>query len=114
MAASAWDEPGEVMTVRPSRPDSCEAQCHSAGLERFVLDLRPGHNEAVRTDFKPPRLQRYIGVVYRPQTELQSHYARSALAEQYDAFVWFDRTHALKPLTTLVETPEEETYPFGV
>jgi putative phosphoribosyl transferase len=114
LAASNWDEPGEVKSVRPSRADSCEALCHDTGLQRFLVDLRPGRNEAVRRDLRTPRLQRYIGVVYRPQTELQSHYARSALAEQYDGYVWFDRTSALTPLSAAVETPEDETYPFGV
>jgi len=114
LAASNWDEPGQVMAVRPSRPDSYEALCHGAGFERFLLDLRPGENEAVRRDLREPRLERYIGVIYRPQSELVSHYARSCLPEQYDGFVWFDETHPVRPLRTKIEAEEDETYPFGL
>jgi erythromycin esterase-like protein/predicted phosphoribosyltransferase/predicted alpha/beta-hydrolase family hydrolase len=116
MAADNWDEPGRMMPVRPSRPDSYEAMCHEVGLPRFLVDLRPGENEPVRHDLREPRLERYIGVVYRPQTELQSHYARSSLPDQYDGFLWLDETSAVTPL--VAEAPprggEDETYPFGV
>jgi erythromycin esterase-like protein/predicted phosphoribosyltransferase/dienelactone hydrolase len=114
MAASDWDEPAQVMQVRPSRPDSYEALCHETGVARFLLDLRPGLHEAVRRDLREPRLERYIGVIYRPDTELLSHYVRSSLPDQYDAFVWFDEAHAVTRLTTKLETQEDETYPFGL
>jgi erythromycin esterase-like protein len=61
-----------------------------------------------------PRLERYIGVVYRPETERWSHYSYASLADQYDAFVWFDKTSAVVPLPTQVATGEDETYPFGL
>jgi erythromycin esterase-like protein len=113
-AADNWDEPGQAMRVRPSRRDSYEALCHETGIGRFLLDLRPGENEAVRHDLREPRLERYIGVVYRPETELMSHYARSSLPDQYDGFVWFDETRAVEPLPTLTQAAEDETYPFGL
>jgi erythromycin esterase-like protein len=62
-----------------------------------------------------PRLERYIGVIYRPDTERWSHYAESVLPRQYDAWLWFDETRALTPLRA--EQPHDgvpETYPFGV
>jgi putative phosphoribosyl transferase len=114
LAASDWDAPGQVMQVRPSRPDSYEALCHGTGVRRFLLDLRPGENEAVRRDLREPRLERYIGVVYRPETELMSHYARSSLPDQYDGFVWFDETRAVTPLSAAAGGEEDETYPFGL
>lgn len=114
LAATNWDEPGEVMAVRPSRPDSYEALCHDVGRERFLIDLRPDVHDILRAGLREPRLERYIGVVYRPETELMSHYARSSLPEQYDAFVWFDRTRAVTPLAAGTETGEDETYPFGL
>jgi len=118
LAASDWDAPGVAMPVRPSRPDSYEALCHETGTGRFLLDLRPGRNEAVRADLREPRLERYIGVVYRPQTELQSHYALSALPDQFDGFVWFDETRAVTPLDGdrggAAAGLEDETYPFGL
>jgi putative phosphoribosyl transferase len=59
-------------------------------------------------------LERYIGVIYRPETERASHYSYAELSKQYDAFVWFDQTHALTPLATLTNAAEDETYPFGL
>ncbi|WP_419252648.1 erythromycin esterase family protein [Caulobacter sp. ErkDOM-YI] len=114
MAASDWDAPAEVKTVKPSRPDSYEALCHAVGVERFLIDLRPGQNEALRTDLREPRLERYIGVVYRPDSERMSHYAHASLSPQYDAFVWFDQTRAVTPLATEVRAGEDDTYPFGL
>lgn len=113
-AASEWDGPMEVKAVRPSRPDSYEALCHEAGLERFLIDLRAGQHDDLRQELAKPRLERYIGVIYRPDTERWSHYSHATLTEQYDAFVWFDKTHAVTPLPTQVRAGEDETYPFGL
>jgi erythromycin esterase-like protein len=114
-AADNWDEEGRPMRVQPSRPDSYERRCHDTGIARFLFDLRPGEHEAARAALLQPALERYIGVVYRPATELQSHYARSILPEQFDGFVWFDETTAVRPLPTEPAVEEEEdTYPFGV
>ncbi|WP_103716587.1 erythromycin esterase family protein [Bosea psychrotolerans] len=114
LAASDWDAPAEVKAVLPSRPDSYEALFHTASVARCLVDLRKGHNEALRGDLRPTRLTRYIGVVYRPESERMSHYAYSSLSDQYDGFVWFDETHAVTPLATQLSTGEDETYPFGL
>ena len=114
MAASDWDERAEVKTVRPSRPDSYESLCHDTGIARFLVDLRPGHNESLRDALREPRLERYMGVIYRPDTERMSHYSQASLPEQYDGFVWFDETCAVTPLTTPIQAGEDETYPFGL
>jgi erythromycin esterase-like protein len=112
-AASEWDAPMEVKAVRPSRPDSYEALCHGVGLERFLLPLR-GLDPALREALAEPRLERYIGVVYRPDTERWSHYSEASLADQYDGFAWFDETRAVTPLPSVSIVGEEETYPFGL
>ena len=115
LAASNWDEPAEIKTVLPSRSDSYEAICHDTGVARFMVDLRPGRNEALRNDLRERRLERYIGVIYRPDTERMSHYTHACLPEQYDGFVWFDETHAVTPLSTQIRAAEEDdTYPFGL
>lgn len=113
-AATDWDGPMEVKKVRPSLPDSYEALCHAVGAERFLLDLRAGKHEELRRVLAQPRLQRYIGVIYRPETERWSHYGYATLPDQYDAFAWFDETHAVTPLPTTVTAGEDETYPFGL
>lgn len=113
-AASEWDAPMEVKAVRPSRLDSYEALCHDLGKERFLLDFRIGRNDDLRYAMAAPRLERYIGVIYRPETERWSHYSYASLSDQYDAFVWFDKTSAVIPLPTKTTTGEDEMYPFGL
>ena len=111
-AAHDWGEEMEVMRVRPSLPDSIERLCHDTGMPSFVLDLR---NEAMRDALLDWRLERFIGVIYRPATELQSHYAGVSLPGQFDAYVWFDETTAVKPLGPQHARPGlPDTYPFGL
>ena len=115
-AATDWDEPMEVETVRPSLAESYERLCHDSGVRRFLLDLREGvdSNEAVVEALLEPRLERFIGVIYRPETERWSHYSEAVLPNQYDAWVWFDETEAVTPLGEEPRSGEDETYPFGL
>lgn len=113
-AADDWDSPRRTKRVLPSRSDSYERACHDSGVERFLLDLTPGKHEALRRRLSEPRLERFIGVIYRPETERWSHYSEAVLPDQFDAWVWFDQTRAL----TALGPPEPdhglpETYPFG-
>lgn len=113
-AASEWDAPVEIKAVRPSRADSHEALCHEIGRPRFLLPLGRDLAPALRQALSQPRLERYIGVIYRPDTERWSHYSQASLAQEYDAFVWFDETRAVAPLSMSVGIGEDETYPFGL
>jgi protein-L-isoaspartate(D-aspartate) O-methyltransferase len=114
-AADDWDEPMQVKTVRPSLPESHERMCHDAGLPRFLLDMREGVvGPELEEALLAPRLERFIGVIYRPETERWSHYAQATLARQFDAFVWFDETEAVRPLPGEQRPGEGETYPFGL
>jgi erythromycin esterase-like protein len=116
--ASDWDEPMEVKRVLPSRPDSYERIAHEAGGGRWLLDLRDGVNDELRARLASPRLERFIGVIYRPETERWSHYVECVLPEQFDAWVWFDETTPVTPLPVRQsgdhETGREETWPFGL
>jgi hypothetical protein len=80
-------------------------------VENFLLDMREGVNEAAVQGLMEPRLERFIGVIYRPETERWSHYAQAVLPKQFDAWVWFDETKAVTPLPTEQEAGEEEMYP---
>ena len=97
-AAHAWDEPMERMRVRPARSDSYERLCHDSGVPAFMLSLREGR-DSLRDELADPRLERAIGVVYRPETELQSHYFQAILPAQFDEYIWFDETEAVHPLS---------------
>jgi len=116
-AASDWDMPAETKEIRPGLEGSYEALFHHVDSARFRLILRG--NAELAEALSPPRLQRAIGVIYRPETERQSHYFHSRLPRQFDALVHLDVTRALVPLDRprdvvreAVEPPE--TYPSGV
>jgi erythromycin esterase-like protein len=103
----------EIKTVLPARDDSYEALFRRTGEARSLTDWRTKHPE-LRSPLSEPRLERAIGVIYRPETELQSHYFRCVLAEQFDAFVWFEETHAVTPLDGDMPKAGVETYPWGL
>lgn len=114
-AASDWYAPEERKRVRPARDDSYEGLFHRFESPEFYLPLRP-HRPQLR-GLPPGMLERAIGVVYRPDTELVSHYFGANLLYQFDAVFHFDTTRAVEPLehTALWETGEvPETYPTGV
>lgn len=98
-AASNWDEPVEVMQVRPAYPGSYENLFHDSRVEAFLLPLREPRRPDVRVELSASRLERAIGVVYRPDTELASHYFHALLAHQFDEFIWFDHTRAVSPIS---------------
>lgn len=112
MAADDWDGPNEVKTVLPSRPDSYERVFRTAGVMRSLTDLRD--DGEVREALSQPRLERAIGVIYRPESERYSHYFDAVLPEQFDAYVWFEQTSAVTPLPTERPHGVPETYPFGL
>jgi protein-L-isoaspartate(D-aspartate) O-methyltransferase len=113
-AASDWGGPMEIKNVRPALPNSYEQLCHATGLARFMLGLRGRGDLCSPIGLGKPRLERAIGVIYRPETELASHYFQASLPEQFDEYVWFDDTHAVTPLDTAEISGLPDTYPFGV
>ncbi len=114
-AADDWDEPMQIKAVNPSLPDSYERVAHESRLGRFLLDLRPEEiGRDIREALMEPRLERFIGVIYRPDTERWSHYSQCILPRQYDGWVWFDETKAVTPLPGEQRPGDDETYPFGL
>jgi len=89
-------------------------------VQRFLLDLREGVHDELRDELMEQRLERFIGVIYRPDTERWSHYSSASLPAQFDAFVWFDTTNAITslPASEGADDPEhagaDDTYPFGL
>ncbi len=114
-AASDWDGPASRRVVRPALPGSYEHLFHETGIPRLLLPLRtdPGLASALGAE----RLERAIGVIYRPETERRSHYFHARLPNQFDFVLHFDQTRAVEPLerTALWEAGElAETYPSGL
>jgi erythromycin esterase-like protein len=113
-AASVWDAPAERKQVQPALPESYEALFHQVAEPRFLLRCRTG---GVGAALAEPRLERAIGVIYRPETERQSHYFEARIASQFDALIHIDKTRAVEPLERtagweLGEPPE--TYPSAL
>ena len=113
-AASDWDSQPERKRVRPALKGSYEALFHASGVPRFLLNLRDNDKTAALSE---PRLERAIGVIYRPETERASHYFFARLSAQFDAVLHFDETRAVAPLERIAgwekgEAPE--TYPTGI
>jgi len=113
-AASDWDGPMEVKKVIPARPDSYERVFRQAFVERSLTDWRSGQKSELRNVLSKPRLERAIGVVYRPETEFLSHYFEAVLPDQFDAYVWFAQTTAVTPLAGSRPHGAPDTYPFGL
>jgi erythromycin esterase-like protein len=114
-AASDWDAPAERKHVRPGHPDSYEALFHEVDVPNFLLNLKG--NRDLASHLRAERLERAIGVIYRPDTELISHYFHACLSNQFDAVLHYDHTRAVEPLerTTEWEMGEvEETFPSGL
>lgn len=111
-AAKNWDEPPELMAVRPSLPGSYERLFHDTGLPAFVLDL----SGPVATVLRSPRLERAIGVIYRPNTERHSHYFSASLPHQFDLVIHYDETRAVEPLELWSRRDADvaDTWPTGV
>ena len=113
-AADDWDEPMRVMNVLPAREDSWERLFRQTGLGRSLTDCRSSDRQELRNALSLLKLERAIGVVYRPQSEYLSHYFKAVLGEQFDAFVWFEETSAVTPLGHEQAHGMPETYPFGL
>ena len=95
-AANDWGGHAERKVVRPALSESYEALFHNARDGNFLLDLRT--DGELRTALSTPRLERAIGVIYRPETERQSHYFLAQLPSQFDAVLHYDVTRAVEPL----------------
>jgi len=114
-AATEWDDPPQRKRVREGLVGSWEDVFHQVHTDRFLLPLK--ENAALRPIVSERRLQRAIGVIYRPETERQSHYFHTRLADQFDAMIHIDKTSALEPLdkgTIWTSAEPPETYPSGV
>jgi protein-L-isoaspartate(D-aspartate) O-methyltransferase len=112
-AADRWGEEVKFKEVVPSHEESYERLFYKTGIPKLMLPLRQASNR-LRRELERPRLQRAIGVIYRPQTELASHYFQAVLPKQFDEYIWFDTTNPVDPLGAAVKERTPDTYPFGL
>lgn len=114
-AADDWDEPMQIKNIVPALPRSWERAFVESGQPQAFFDWHDDSRPALRAALSTRLLERAIGVIYRPQTERQSHYFDAVLGEQFDAYLWFARTRSITPLTTEHSSShEEDTFPFGL
>jgi erythromycin esterase-like protein len=114
-AATDWDLPVERKQLRPALEGSYESLFHAVGLPAFAV--LPDRDRKLPDVLRRERLERAVGVVYRPETERQSHWFRAHLADQFDAVIHLDRTRAVEPLEKSARwhgPDAPETYPFAV
>jgi len=88
----------QIMHVRPSRTYSYEHQFHQARVSPCFVNFREATGDALRKALRKERLERFISVIYRPDVELYSHCAQAEVSAQFDAFVWFDTTRAVRAI----------------
>lgn len=103
----------ELKDVRPGRDDSYEGLMHRAGTEAFLLPLTKAEDDEMIRALSERRLERAIGVIYRPETERWSHYFEASLPSQFDEWLWFDETSAVRPLTSAQLAEHEPPHPFA-
>jgi erythromycin esterase-like protein len=113
-AASNWGAVAERKTVRPGMTGSYESLFHEMQIPDFLLTMQ--NRKDIADQLRHPRLERAIGVIYRPDTERYSHYFDARLSDQFDAVIHFDETRAVEPLERTSEWEQgelAETYPSG-
>ncbi len=113
-AASDWGAQMQVMQLRPARPHSWEEAFRRTGHARSLTDWRGAKRSGLADILSQTLLERAVGVVYRPHSELVSHYFEAVLADQFDAYVWFEETRAVTPLGAERPQGAPETWPFGL
>jgi erythromycin esterase-like protein len=103
-AATNWDTPALRRAIVPGFTESYEELFHHVPYKNFILNMNG--NETLDHYLKIPRLQRAIGVIYRPETERLSHYYFTHLPYQFDSIIHLDKTHAVQPLVMNKEWKE--------
>jgi erythromycin esterase-like protein len=112
-AASQWGGPPETKDVRPALPDSWGALMRAVKHDRFFLDLRDAGPE-LKQALADDRPERFIGVLYLPETERASHYAEAGLQRQFDGYVWLEVTRAVEPLDEAEARKLPKQHPFAM
>lgn len=112
-ASSEWGGPMEIKQLQPAQIDSYEGLCHKVSTDNFLLPLSKPIKPALRKRLLAERLERSVGAIYRPESELHNHYFYTCLPQQFDEYIWFDETHAVEPLCRGNAKGLLKRFPFG-
>jgi len=104
----------EIKHVHPALPESYERLMHLSEMDAFFLPLAKSRNQQLTSALAQRRLERAIGVIYRPETERLSHYFDASLPNQFDEWIWFDESSAVRALTTQQSAAHEPPHPFAI
>jgi len=96
-AASAWGGPPEMKDVPPASPGTYEDLLHQVGIDRLFVPMKQLRDTPAASLFDG-RQERAIGVVYNPSYEHLGNYFKANLAEQFDGYIFVDRSSAVKPM----------------
>lgn len=96
MAADKWRQPARLKSLLNAHPESNEALFHSLGIAHFMLKLQ--QSPMLAYILNKTRLQRHVGVLYRPHDEMASHYSDTHIGQQFDAIIYIDSTRAVTPV----------------
>ena len=113
-AVSNWDEEMQIKHIKPAISKSYEYLFHQVTVPNFLLNLNKIQSSYVNKTLSIPRLERAIGVIYRPETELASHYFQATLPKQFDEYIWINTTQAVTPIEAEQLKGLPDTYPFGL
>jgi protein-L-isoaspartate(D-aspartate) O-methyltransferase len=116
-AAHNWGDKMQIMKVNTSISGSYESLCNQIQFPAFSLPLKDKDSgKKLRVLLSTPRLERAIGVIYRPQTERISHYFHAVLPSQFDEYIWFNKTQAVTPIsyTKIDEKELNNFHPFSL
>ena len=113
-AVSNWDEEMQIKRVKPAITKSYECLFQQVDAPNFLLNLQNIQSGYVKETLSTPHLERAIGVIYRPESELASHYFEAVLPKQFDEYIWMSTTQAVTPIEAEQLKGLPDTYPFGI
>ena len=94
--------------TRVSDPKGASRDCAAKEKEMLLSSLgseklRVTRIDTLRRALYATRPDRFVGVNYKKDNEVQAHYTNTVLPELYDAVIHIEHTHALVPLDVTSE-----------
>lgn len=110
IAARQWGGQVEEMQLPPAPERSWEGILHQLSPENKIILSRDIQNQEY---LMQPLGHRAVGVVYHPNLEAYGNYVPSVIPSRYDAFLYFDKSRALHPISVPLQNEPPDLYPWG-